>query len=132
MKTAKNITSLLFIAICIAVVALWIAAELAMAQPVPKPEQAKKTEVSGSMKPETKELLLVYQAQLTSINQAIDASELGKRRAAITEKFQAVLATGRTECGGGEPTFGSGKDDGKLICQPPAKETAKVEPKLKE
>lgn len=103
------------------------------AQPVPKQEVAKKTDPTPVMSPATKERLLVYQSQLTAINQAIDQSELGKRRTAITEKFQAALAAGRAECKGGEPTFGSDKDDGTVICQPAPKETAKTEsPKPKE
>lgn len=116
----KILISLLFTAVC-------------FAQPaITKKDSASQASIvaAATMKPETKERLLVFQAQLNSINQAIEQSELGKRREAITEKFQAVLATGRAECKGGEPTFGSGKDDGTVICQP--KETAKAEVKPKE
>lgn len=106
------------------ILSLFVAA--CFAQPVPK-QEPKKIDQAATMKPETKESLLVFQAQLNAINQLIDQSELGKRRAAITEKFQAALAAGRSECKGGEPTFGSEKEDGKVICAPPAQ--AKVEPK---
>jgi len=72
---------------------------------------------TGTIKPETKVRLLVYQAKLASIEQAIEQSPLGQQRRAVTPKFQAELASARQDCRGGEPTFG--EDD--VVCAPAPK-----------
>lgn len=96
----------------------------------PPKEVAKKTEPVATIKPDVKVKLLVAQAKLTQINQTIDQSQLGKERAALTEKFQQILAEARGDnnCKGGEPTF----SDDDVVCKPAEKLEAKAPPKTKE
>ena len=84
---------------------------------VPTSAPAVATKSAFAIKPETKVRLLVYQAKLRSIEDAIDQSPFGQQRKAVTPKFQAELAAARNDCHGGEPIFG--EDD--VVCSSPPK-----------
>lgn len=94
---------------------------------------AKKTDPVPVIREDVKRKLLVYQSKLNVVERAIEASPMGKEKAEITAKFQAILSEARDICKGGDPVFGVEAQDGDVICSPVKKETAKADqPKPKE
>jgi hypothetical protein len=88
------------------------------------PKEIAKTDPKAEPLPviraEVKVRLLVHQAKLRALDQAIEASPLGKQRVAENEKFNAEMQNARADCKGGDPNL----SDDDVICQIPKKEEA--------